>query len=86
MRINLVTETSRSAAIDGFYTDSYDTRFASYSEHPILVTKPSDLVPEIIINALCWIRKVAVPVTGISSAAVSQEEIMENLDLNSSRK
>lgn len=39
-----------------------------------------------ILNALCWISKVAVPAAGIPSAAVSQEEIMENLDPKPPRK
>lgn len=33
-----------------------------------------------ILNALCWITQVEVPATGIASAAVSDEEIMQNLD------
>ena len=33
-----------------------------------------------ILNALCWISKVDVPQEGIASAAVSEEELMENLD------
>lgn len=33
-----------------------------------------------IINALCWISKVEVPKDGFSSAAVSDAEVMENLD------
>ena len=33
-----------------------------------------------ILNALCWISKVNVPTDGIASAAVSDEELAENLD------
>ncbi|MBM3900777.1 MAG: hypothetical protein FJ379_01580 [Verrucomicrobia bacterium] len=33
-----------------------------------------------ILNALCWVSKVEVPTVGIASAAVSDQELMQNLD------
>jgi hypothetical protein len=39
-----------------------------------------------ILNALCWIAQVEVPEAGITSAAVSEEEIMANLDEKPQRK
>jgi Trehalose utilisation len=39
-----------------------------------------------ILNALCWISKVDVPADGIISAAVSDEEISQNLDDKSPKK
>ena len=39
-----------------------------------------------ILNALCWISKVEVPETGVASAAVSEEEMMSNLDPKKPRK
>ena len=33
-----------------------------------------------ILNALCWVSKVEVPQAGVQSAAVTEEEILQNLD------
>jgi hypothetical protein len=39
-----------------------------------------------ILNTLCWISKVEVPASGIPSAAVGEEEIMQNLDPKAPKK
>jgi len=39
-----------------------------------------------ILNALCWISKIEIPKEGISSVAVSDEEILENLDKKEPKK
>jgi len=39
-----------------------------------------------ILNALCWISKVEIPEDGIASAPVSDQEILENLDVKKPRK
>ena len=46
----------------------------------------SDPFRKVILNALCWIAKVEVPMSGIDSAPVSDEEINQNLDDKRPRK
>ncbi|MEO0413521.1 MAG: ThuA domain-containing protein [Verrucomicrobiota bacterium] len=40
----------------------------------------NDAFRKVILNALCWVSKVEVPLAGVDSAPVSDEEITQNLD------
>ena len=46
----------------------------------------NDSFRKIILNALCWVAKVDVPAEGIASAAVSDDEINQNLDNKKPRR
>ena len=46
----------------------------------------NDSFRKIILNALCWVAKVGVPAEGIASAAVSDDEINQNLDNKKPRR